>query len=866
MNSRRLLALVILSTCALPAGTCRGDERLDRILAAMPPTNSAGRTQACKDAFALPDEVLREAMNGLTASGDGADNPRRYLLTDMSWYVTRPGAGKERDRFALLLAGALDAQTEREPACLLIELLRVARSPAAVPALSRRLAQEDFADPAARALAVIGDRTAASALEDALPSSRSIAVRLAAAQAAGELKKPPVKALRPLLDDENLDVQLAAARALAASADPRVAGPLEAYVLSAVGVRAPEAAATYADFLHNLIAAGHGKEAAKRTRAWLKSGHVASDAASSYAGLALLKDALGRDAVPDLVAALSGGAEVRASALRLLGEFKDDRVSKKLAELLPSAEASARTDIVTVLGQRPDARSRAAVLASMRDTNVVVRAAAIDTATSSSPQEAAPILVELLLTNGHDAQQLEAALLRVPGTNVLALLLRNLRAAPPAAQVTILDVLATRKADADVKEIVALLDADSKEVSAASARALAALAGPGDVAPLLAHWKGMKPGKAESELMKSIASLARDAAPGEGVRLLLEVLPSTSAGQRAALLGALRAVGGADALHAVAAEAASSDATVRRAAVKALSDWPGREALPPLLEISRSASDPAEKVMALRGFLDVVRKADMPSEEKLSRFVEATPLVQRPEEKRLLVSGLAALRTDQALAALEVYLGDPDVCDEAVTAVIDMSQSAGKSHPALGGDAAKQALSRAAAATRNEMLLAQVNALMGKAANLAEHRPVTASVPQQGARAPALAVDGRVDIESCWWGSGWPADLVVDLVQTQKVAAAHVYFYSGDARVYQYRVDVSADGDAWQTVVDRSSDAPPASPEGFLNAFAPVSARYARLSVLKNSVNEAVHVVEFEVLGAQIPAPLPGGAGGGSAK
>jgi hypothetical protein len=96
----------------------------------------------------------------------------------------------------------------------------------------------------------------------------------------------------------------------------------------------------------------------------------------------------------------------------------------------------------------------------------------------------------------------------------------------------------------------------------------------------------------------------------------------------------------------------------------------------------------------------------------------------------------------------------------------------------------------------------------------------------------------------------------VDLQKPVKIDTVHVFFYWDGSRYYQYTVDVSDDGKEWKTVADASKNTTPSGPRGVLHNFPAVEARYVRVNILKNSANEAVHLVELKVY-AEGTAPRP---------
>jgi len=141
----------------------------------------------------------------------------------------------------------------------------------------------------------------------------------------------------------------------------------------------------------------------------------------------------------------------------------------------------------------------------------------------------------------------------------------------------------------------------------------------------------------------------------------------------------------------------------------------------------------------------------------------------------------------------------------------------------------------------------EIDTFFSEEVNVALGKPVTANVPQQGEYAPQFLVDGTV--EKAWHGAKWPAQIQVDLGSAIPVHAAHVTFFH-DGRTYTFTLELSEDGKTWNQVAGNTTAPKPATAEGLRLNFPATPARYVRLNVLKNSQNEAVHVLELKVFQA----------------
>lgn len=137
---------------------------------------------------------------------------------------------------------------------------------------------------------------------------------------------------------------------------------------------------------------------------------------------------------------------------------------------------------------------------------------------------------------------------------------------------------------------------------------------------------------------------------------------------------------------------------------------------------------------------------------------------------------------------------------------------------------------------------------------IAVGKPVTTNGPAEEGHSPALAVDGDAQNlgESSWWcGPPTPRWLQIDLEKPVRIDRIHVFPYWDYSRHYRYTVEVSRDGSEWTQVADRSRNTQPAMPRGDPIRFDPIEARYVRVTMLFNSANSSVHLVEVRVFAAE---------------
>lgn len=112
------------------------------------------------------------------------------------------------------------------------------------------------------------------------------------------------------------------------------------------------------------------------------------------------------------------------------------------------------------------------------------------------------------------------------------------------------------------------------------------------------------------------------------------------------------------------------------------------------------------------------------------------------------------------------------------------------------------------------------------------------------------------------------AYIQIDLGATYRISESRLYFYSGDARYYWYKIKYSVDGTNWFYVVGTSSNtgwvlSVPSTWGMQINPtiddfMTPISARYIRVYSNGNSVNTSNHIYEWELFSTS-PTTIDGG-------
>jgi len=405
-----------------------------------------------------------------------------------------------------------------------------------------------------------------------------------------------------------------------------------------------------------------------------------------------------------------------AMALRVAVDMKDKPVTDVLTSELAKLPADRVVPVISVLGQRRDKAALPTLLDLTKKADVAVRVEAIQAAAEIGDASAVPVLLELIKEKDDKISRAATmALAGLPGPEVDAAIAAALEKPDPALGTKMLDMAGQRRIAHALPAIVkAMSDADLSVRTAAVRNygEAASVSGiPVLVDMLLKSTDDREIATYEREIGPLCAIVSdKDACTTTLVEALAKARPPV----KVALLRILQAVGSAGALQAVRGTVDDANKDVHAAAVRVICDWKSADAAPVLLELARQSSQSVDRTLALRGYLGMAMQTGASPQQKLAICKEAAPLIQREEEKRMLLGAVAGLAGDEALNLIVAYLDDPAVKREAVATVLSIAEKRPKKQQA---DVAKAALERvvkvagddAAAGKRAEELLKQIS-------------------------------------------------------------------------------------------------------------------------------------------------------------
>lgn len=650
-----------LAVMAQPKPDTRATHTKIADLLAQQPAGNKAALQANMEAMAaLGDEGITGMAAMLSAPGKGDNTAIEYALAGYTFYVTQAGKEKECAIAAAAYGKALQQVADKENKAFILTQLQQVGDNGAVGIVQPYLLDERLCDPAARALVKINTPAAKQALLEALPKVN------------GRNKQ----ILAQAIGDAQVTEATPALVALITQGDPMLA-KTAMYALSQLASSASAEAAAKAGYKYDvtnatssyLLSALHMAEKGQSAEATAIAKKILKDAKEVHvrtAALYVLTKSAGAQSMPQLLAAVNDPqTEYRDAALKYAAAFQTPANNALWLKALNKSKGGSKAALISMLGNNNVTAALPVMLKALKDKDANVRLAAITAVGQTGGAQAVPALLDVLKKG--DAREVTAAqgvLKTIKGDEVVAQSGAAIATMPPAAQVALIDVLASRKADSRFQDVLSLTKSPDEKVRTAAFAGLKDVAGSAQLATLFSLLSNAENTADIKALQAAVISASTDAAP------VIAQLQKEAPAKQERYYQVLAGIGGPAALQVVADASGKGTASQKQAAVKALNAWADAGAAGALLNIARN--DQANRNTALQGYVRLVKTAGT-ADQRLLMLRDAMALSPDAPLKKAILQQTEQCKTFPALLFAGNYLDDPAVNQQAAEAVMNIA-------------------------------------------------------------------------------------------------------------------------------------------------------------------------------------------------
>jgi HEAT repeat protein len=383
-----------------------------------------------------------------------------------------------------------------------------------------------------------------------------------------------------------------------------------------------------------------------------------------------------------------------------------------VSDALSSFSDRTQIQLISAFAYRGETAVHQAVVGAIRHHDADVRAAALSALARIGDESDIDLLVETAVS-GHPASNqmtARATLDRMPAAEIDEFLIAAIPTAEPPARTELVRSLGQRNSAGAIDVLLSTATDPDQGVRVESFKSLAIVARPDRVNDLIQLLVNEQDEGTRNEAERTVVLVSQkiEGADQAGpVLAALSMVRDTDA--RSSLIEVLGRIGDPGALTALNTELSGDTPEYRRAAILALSAWPDAGPSDELLRVAQSSDSPTERVLALRGFIELTRiESDRPEGESVERLQTAMGLATETSEKRMALAGLGELYTVEALDITVPYLDDPELRPEAEAALLrQIGRIRGESDERMQRllDAGlREDLQRILGASENEML------------------------------------------------------------------------------------------------------------------------------------------------------------------
>jgi len=354
-----------------------------------------------------------------------------------------------------------------------------------------------------------------------------------------------------------------------------------------------------------------------------------------------------------------------------------EAATRQFAAQLPKLSADAQEGLIRALADRGDAAARPAVLAMLTQSKEEsVQVAAVSALGFLGESGDVPRLVERLASSSKPQQAAaRASLVRLRGEETPKAIVGQMKTSVVPVQVALIEILAARRALDTKDDLLRAAVADDPKVRAAAMKALGQLAGPDQVAGMVAGVLRAEPGSERSAAEKCIMFVClRTADADKRADPLLAAMDKLSADDRTAMLSTLGRVGGAKARKVIEAAVSDPDPALHEIGLRALCNWPDASIAPRLIELVKTAKAPEHRTRALRALIRVAPLPDdRPDLQRLELLKQAVAMCQRDEDRLLALQRAAAIRTPETLRYVLPFVDQPQYAEQACETIVELA-------------------------------------------------------------------------------------------------------------------------------------------------------------------------------------------------
>jgi len=421
------------------------------------------------------------------------------------------------------------------------------------------------------------------------------------------------------------------------------------------------------------------------------------------------------EAIGIVINALKGEDEsMQAMGIALVREMPGPEVTKVLARELPSLSVRGQMQLLSALADRGDRVALPAVITATKSKDQSVRVAALKAIGDLGDASCVSLLAGTAAsTRGAEQKAARGSLYRLRGPKIDETVLGSIESAEAKVKVELIRSTGERNIAAGVDTLLKTATDENTSVRRELIKVLKTIAEPNNLPALVELLVGVQSSSDRREAEKTVTAVAHKISDeSKQAEAVLAKLPSVKDEKsRCSLLRVLGKIGDNSGLGVLRACLKDESVAVQEACVRALSEWPTAEPVADLLKVVQASDNKLHHVLALRGYVRLIGlESSRSTQETIGLYKQAMSLASDTGEKKMVLSGLANIKSLAALQMASAYLDDKNLQQEAEVAVVKIAEAIVGSYPAES----KAALEKVIQASKNDFLRKKAQELVNQ--------------------------------------------------------------------------------------------------------------------------------------------------------
>lgn len=658
------------------------------ILAQFPTDDIQHSNKLMEEILSLKTEGILQFCDLLVPAGTGDDTQVRYAIESLAIYAGGQKSSVQSNIVEDAILKTLAKTTDKEIKFFLMERLIFCGTDKSVTPLSKYFSDDYLFSPALASITAIGTTKAADTILAAAKGATTDK-QPALIEALGKLRhQAAVSFLKKTAKSKSVILRKKSLIALAEIADESTNSTLaKAAKKAAFKQEATNATLAYLHFAQRLTETGNSNMAQEIGYKILENCQASDQLHFRSAAIHLLRDIKGTTFTPDLIKeAKHEDNAYRGSVLAAAANNLTSTEVAQWANVYKDLSPMGKIQLIHMLQKRKESVVYSKCISkALQDKEEAVRIAGIDALAYDKKAKVLPFLIELLNTTESPQERaaIKNVLLQLVNKDDAQSLANSFGKISAEAKIVLIEVLSARKASSQFDVVAGEIKHEAEPITTAAYSALPSLATSNNLSSLLKLLNKARQEQNIANVQRAIIKILKKD-QGKASASVFKAYEKSSTKER--FIPVLPFINNSKSLELITNMLESGNNDQKMAALDALSQWSGIEAIPYLFEWTGKSNKESIRKKAFKYYLDQVASSAYPDDQKLLLVKKLMPRCKNIGEQKQIISQAQKIKTFLSLVYVAEYLDNDALASNAAYAAIRIALPSPGIANGLSGD------------------------------------------------------------------------------------------------------------------------------------------------------------------------------------